>query len=425
MLKILQKDGYPVGERELSRLRKKHGLQMRAASEKTTTVASKKRKRSEVDDSLGSQLEAAASNEASLPDVGPDSESPQADAGAEAEDAPTLPPEVHEKRQKHLEALQAESDHRYRTKTRRRRTRPWAGLPADPPGPPRFPSETTIDEAKQILNMSHTIYPSLREQCQAICEREDVRKKTDAGVEKWRFVQERLVTENEHLSNVFYENHDSDHKQLWLAVEVICADVTKRMRTSDNRLTIQECKNILGVNPEEARQLRKAFEDILRKDSFVSKLEAGQEHWEGLKAHWIAGSQHLQRLVEHGPTDAEYANKTKAMELLCRDVMKRLRDENAKKDPLRLRTKEKDITTSTITTMAKKAKQSAAPKENITASTPIEGNAGATTLATQALAAAPANGYFQTQQVPFHYGNLQIDPKLLLAASIPLLAHPG
>ena len=424
MLKILQKEGYPVGERELSRLRKKHGLQMRAASERTPTVASKKRKRDEVDNSIISQLEAAASNEAALPDNRPTSEPPHTDTGAEAEDPSTLPPEVQEKRQKHLEALQAESDHRYRTKTRRRRTRPWAGLPADPPGPPRFPSETTIDEAKRILNMSHTIYTSLRDQCQQICEREGVRKKTDAGVEKWRFVQERLVTENEHLSNVFYQNHDSDHKQLWLAVEVICADVTKRMRTSDNRLTIQECKNILEVNPEEARQLRKAFEDILRKDNFVSKLEAGQDHWEGLKAHWIAGSEHLQRLVEHGPADAEYANKAKAMELLCRDVMKRLRDENAKKDPFRLRTK-KNTTTSTLTRMAEMTEQSPAPKENTATSAPIEGNAGVTTLATQALATAAPNGYFQAQQRPFHYGNLQIDPKLLLAANIPSLAHRG
>lgn len=412
MLKILQKEGYPVGERELSRLRKKHGMQMRAASEKTTTVASKKRKHSEVHDSLGSPLE---SNEASLPeDGGPTSDSPAANAEAEVEDTSTLPPEVHEKRQKHLEALQAESDHRYRTKTRRRRTRPWAGLPADPPGPPRFPSETTIDEAKRILNMSHAIYTSLRDQCQQICEQEGVRKKTDAGVERWRFVQERLVAESEHLSNVFHGNHDSDHKQLWLAVEVICADVTKRMRTSDNRLTIQECKNILGVNPEEARRLRKAFDDLLRKDNFVSKLEAGQEHWDGLKAHWIAGSEHLQRLVEHGPADAEYANKTKAMELLCRDVMKRLRDENAKKDPLRLRAKEKDTTTSTFNI----TKQSPAPKENTTTSAPIE---GASTLETQAL----TNAYFQPQHGPFPYANIQIDPKLLLAANIPSLTHNG
>lgn len=424
MLKILQKEGYPVGERELSRLRKKHGLHMRASSEKTTAVASKKRKRSEVDNSIGSQLKVAASNGESLPDGAPTPELSEAGAESAAGDTSTLPPEVHEKRLKHLEALQAESDHRYRTKTRRRRTRPWAGLPADPPGPPRFPSETTIDEAKRILNMSHTIYTSLRDQCQQICVREGVRKKTDAGVEKWRFVQERLVTENEHLSNVFYQNHNRDQKQLWLAVEVICADVTKRMRTSDNRLTIQECKNILGVNPEEARQLRKAFEDILRNDNFVSKLEAGQEHWEGLKTHWIAGSEHLKHLVEHSPADTEYANKTKAMELLCRDVMKRLRDENAKKDPLR-RTKEKDTTTPTTTAKAKKAKQSTVPKENTTTRAPNEGDVGATTLATQALAAAPTNDYFQTQQVPFHYGNLQIDPKLLLAANIPSLAHQG
>ena len=405
MLDILQHEGYPIGERELARLRKKHGLHMRAASEKTTVPA--KRKQSAVDP-IVTQLEEAA-NVATSPD-GPIPSTPE----AENKETTTLPLEVIEKRKKHMEALQAESDQRYQTKTRRRRTRPWAGLAADPPGPPRFPSETTIDEAKQILGISHSVYLAVREQCQTICEEEGVRKKTDAGAEKWKHVQDRLINENEHLTNVFYNDQTSDHKQHSLAVEVICSDVTKRMRTFDNRLTIQECKNILRTNPEEARQLRKSFEDILRADNFTSKLEAGQDHWNQLKAQWISSSSHLQRVIEHGPADPEYANKTKAMELLCRDVMKRLRDEQTKKDPSR---KKKDIT---ATGQGKEATQQCAPKDH----TPVlpKGSVGVTTLATQALAAAPSNPHFPAP-VPFDYGNLQIDPKLLLAANNPSLVQ--
>lgn len=419
MLDILKKEGYAVGERELARLRKKHGLNMRAASEKSPAVTSKKRKRSRIDSDRNLQVEGVAVGEASHLIEEPTSELSEPDAEDEAEDTSTIPPAVLEKRQKHLKELQAQSDERLQTKTRRRRTRPWAGLPADPPGPPRFPSETTLDEAKRILNLSLEVYIALRGQCQSICEEEGVRKKTDAGVEKWRLVQERLVRENQHLSNVFYQNQNSDHKQRWLAVEVVCADVTKRMRTSESKLTIQECKNILGINPEEARQIRKSFEEILRKDNFVSKLEAGLDHWEGLKAQWMASSEHLTRLKEQGPTDPEYGNKVKAMELLCRDVMKRLRDENAKKDPLR-NMKEKD---NTVTTKTKTPKQNPRAKDHTPPSGRKEGTRGATTLATQALATAPTNGHFQTQQLPFEYGNLQIDPTLLFAANNPSLAQ--
>ena len=404
MLDILQKEGYPIGERELARLRKKHGLHMRAASEKTTVPA--KRKPS---NSIVPQLE-----EATDVPVSPHGQSPGAPESKHKGTA-ALPPEVVEKRRRHMEALQAESDQRYQTKTRRRRTRPWAGLPADPPGPPRFPSETTIDEAKQILSMNHPVYAALREQCQAICEEEGVRKKTDAGVEKWKYVQDRLINENEHLANVFYNDQTGDLKQRLLAVEVICGDVTKRMRTFDKRLTIQECKNILNINPEEARQLRRSFEEILRADNFVSKFEAGQEHWNELKTQWISSSPHLQRLIENGPADPEYAAKTKAMELLCRDVMKRLRDEKTKKEPSRK--KEKDTS---VPGKGKQAKQH--PPTGQRASVPIQRSLGASTLASQALATSPSNPPFPAQ-VPFDYGNLQIDPKLLLAANNTSLAQ--
>jgi hypothetical protein len=57
--------------------------------------------------------------------------------------SPSLSPEVIKKRKERYEKLQAESDERWAAKKRRRRTRGWAGLPADPPGPPRFPSSAT------------------------------------------------------------------------------------------------------------------------------------------------------------------------------------------------------------------------------------------------------------------------------------------
>ena len=65
--------------------------------------------------------------------------------------SPSLSPEVMQKRQERFAKLEAESAERWATRKRRRRTRGWAGLPADPPGPPRFPSETTIDEKQGFL----------------------------------------------------------------------------------------------------------------------------------------------------------------------------------------------------------------------------------------------------------------------------------
>ena len=406
MLQTLQREGYDIKERELSRLRKKKGLQLRAANTGNASVVPAKRNWSELgppDDKIDPAISGASV------------EDHQAESVPNAVQITTLPPEVIEKRQKHLEKLQSESDKRYHNHTRRRRTRPWAGLPADPPGPPRFPSETTIDESKQILGLNPQAYVSVREQFQAICEEEKIRKKTEAGAEQWQHVKNRLIAENPVLHAVYFTNQPVDHTQQNLALDVICSDVTKRMRTMNTRLTIQECKNILKTNPEEARRLRRSFENILRADSFTSKLEAGPEHWKELKEQWRDQSTHLQDLLRDGEADPEYGLKIKAMEMMCRDVMKRLRDEQTRKEPIKK-----------LNAPGPKVPRSSASQDN------------GVRLAAQALAATPlpsshARAPVQAPPTPAQhqppskssvplagitsYSDMQIDPKLLLAAN--------
>lgn len=252
--------------------------------------------------------------------------------------SPALPPHVQQQRQERREELQAKSEERWAAKKRRRRTRDWAGLPADPPGPPRFPSETTIDESKAFLHLDNDAYRQMRDQFQAICEEAGFTKKTAAGPEKWQAAKDRLIAENAHLNREFYGVIDGvPTESKSLALDVVCTDVTKRMRTSESRMTIAEAKNILGVNPAESRLVRNEFYAILKADNFTSKLEAGPEHWEELKRQWIDASAILQRTPP--PTaethDANAAERLKAMEVLCRDVMKRLRDDTVRKDPSR------------------------------------------------------------------------------------------
>ncbi|KAL1958965.1 hypothetical protein VTO42DRAFT_3518 [Malbranchea cinnamomea] len=306
--------------------------------------------------------------------------------------SPELTPEVIARRKERLEKLQAESREKWATRKRRRRTRGWAGLPADPPGPPRFPSETTIDEAKQYLRLDNDTYREIRDHFQRICEEGGFLKKTVAGEEKWQAAKDRLVSECPHLQAVMWGNA-VQLKEKALALDVLCTDVTKRMRTQERRMTIAEAKNALGINPEESRQIRYAFYNILKADHFTSKLEAGEEHWNELKQRWIKGSELLQRILAAGEADPQHALKLRAVEVLCRDVMKRLRDDQAKRDPARKRSGQ-------ITT-----------KKNKTYPTPSSAafRNGISNLASQALARAP--------MVASDIGDMQIDPSLLQAAA--------
>lgn len=245
-----------------------------------------------------------------------------------------LPPEIEEKRRERLEYLQAWSDQALATKKRRRRTRGWAGLPADPPAPPRFPSETTLDEAKVILRMDNLLYQNIRKQFQSICEEAGFMRKTEAGPERWQGSKDRLVAENPHLDRQFNGPWDGVTKEnKALALDVICTDVTKRMRGEGLKITLADAKNTLGINPEQSREIRNKFYDILIADHFAGKQETGDAHWKELQQQWINNSQLLQDSLAPGDADPQHQQKLTAVNILSRDVMKRLRDDQNRKNP--------------------------------------------------------------------------------------------
>lgn len=444
MLRILnEEDGFEIKERELMRVRAKNRWLLRVPNGMKATSS----KRDTEQDVINQLQQALFDGERQQDDgqtTGDLNEVPRAAS-------PELSPEVLAKRQERLEKLQAESAERWASRKRRRRTRGWAGLPADPPGPPRFPSETTIDESKAFLSLDSNMYRDIRARFQIICEQADIIKKTIAGPERWEAVKSRLVQESPHLQSVFWNNQDS-LEQKRLSLDVICTDVTKRMRTLERRMTIAEAKNALGINPEESRTIRNAFYQTLKDDHFTSKLEAGDEHWKELKAQWIENSDLLKGILAPGNADPNHQEKVKAMEVLCRDVMKRLRDDQTKRDPTR---KKKFDSNYIPTTAAPQAVMPpfAAPQHTLPSSymdnqpqQDMSGNAAAQYQEAHrqheitfdlgphdALVQAAAHAQAQAQsqpRVPNHtnplstHDEMQIDPSLLLAASDPnLISH--
>ncbi|KAJ5804289.1 uncharacterized protein N7518_000592 [Penicillium psychrosexuale] len=397
MLRILNDEGFEIKERELMRVRAKNRWLLRVPNgmKSQSNVEEEEAVQPEDEGLLALQqevykVESVLDNPHHLP-TQPD-ERP-------TNESPALSPEVIAKRQERLERLKTESAERWANRKRRRRTRGWAGLPADPPGPPRFPSETTIDESKQYLNLDNTMYRQTRDHFQRICEEAGFIKKTAAGPERWQAAKDKLIQESPHLQQVF--NTDPNQRDAKaLALDVVCTDVTKRMRTLERRMTIAEAKNALGINPEESRQIRNAFYDTLKVDHFTSKLEAGDEHWRELKEQWIANSELLQQILAPGPVDPDHGNKLKALEVLCRDVMKRLRDDQTKRDPARRRSSARAGSRNQTPTTSSMGSMLGNDISN-----------GISTLASQALASAPITAT--------DIGDMQIDPSLLQAANDP------
>lgn len=441
MVDTLQAEGFQINDRELTRLRLRLKLLLResvprpkrkqSANDGRQKKAKKKRAKVVPGKGLINELANAILAESSSEDesdtehdvIQDEQESSVQEPQSTIPEPDAVPLSAEEILQKQLrqEQLQIESDEKWRTRKRRRRTRGWAGLPADTPGePPRFPSETTIDEAKAYLGLDNEMYRAVRESFLEICQHESIVKKTIAGPEKWAQIVQQLIRENAHLSTVFQQepevlqNNDALFRpkgQRALSLDVICMDVTKRLRTMETRMALPDAKNILSLNPEQTRNVRSAFAAKLIASHFTNKHEVGEQHWAELKQAWVNESEFLVRALALGEADPEYARKLRAVEVLARDVMKRHQQEKTAKDP----TKKKQIHQG----------PGPGPARPVVARSPsILQNGSRDVLASRD--DAPQTGYSVMPAIS-SASDLQIDPSLLLAASdaaiLPVSGH--
>ncbi|KAM7198263.1 hypothetical protein V8F20_006290 [Naviculisporaceae sp. PSN 640] len=367
MLQVLNdEDGYDIEERTLQRLRSVHGLFLRSTGAAYGLTTATKRvermklinKRTGAADRQKSRETTGSSVENGEDDDDEDEEEDEEDSEedqvddreGEQEGEPDIVPTVEPllvapiqeltaeqeaaaefRKQQRLMEMQAESMARWATKKRRRRTMPFAGLPADPPCPPRYPSETTLTESKSILGLDEEAYLTVRKLFQTICEQEGVIKKTVAGPDKWEACKDQLVRQSLHLRAAMWDQMDLDKKKL--AIDVICCDVTKRMRVVSTQLSVPKSKTILNLNPEQGRQIRSALYLILAQEKFEGKHFEGKAHWREIKAKWYESSDLMRSLSVYEREDCpdpDRALKLRAVEFLARDATRRYREEAVK-----------------------------------------------------------------------------------------------
>ncbi|KAJ4137481.1 hypothetical protein NW768_003068 [Fusarium equiseti] len=193
----------------------------------------------------------------------------------------------------------------------------------------RFPSEMTLNESKAALSLDSTTYPQMRECFARICQEESIVKKTLAGPGRWDYVKNRLIHENQNLQQVLWISKE-DHERRQLALDIICTDVTKRLRNQETKMTLLDAKNELGLNPEESHAVRAALHIVLSDAKFTCKSDGTPEQWEELKKQWLEKVA-LLKVLPLGGNDEQSRRKERAIEIVARDVIKRKRDEKRAK----------------------------------------------------------------------------------------------
>ncbi|KAM7207127.1 hypothetical protein V8F33_000226 [Rhypophila sp. PSN 637] len=360
MLRVLtEEDGYELDARDLQNIRSRHGFYLRtkgsAFGHPTTSdrierlklmKTLKDAKRTRGGSGAGERQESHETDESGEDNDEEMEDEEVEEAGQEerladivpaVEATPEIPvqdlsPEelaaVEMRKQQRMMELQAESMAKWATKKRRRRIKEYAGMPADPPCPPRYPSETTLGETKIILGLDNEAYMTVRKAFGTLCEQEGVIKKTIAGPEKWEALKDQLIRQSIHLRSCMWDQTDIERKKL--AIDLICCDVTKARRILTTKLSVPKAKTILNLDPEQGRQIRSSIYLILAQEKFFSRHFEGEEHWQEILAKWHNSSELMRRLSQFERPDCpdpDRQEKARALNFLARDAMRRYRQE--------------------------------------------------------------------------------------------------
>jgi hypothetical protein len=231
--------------------------------------------------------------------------------------------------QKRTQNMLDDDEERPQTKKRRRLLRGMGPTPPDAPGmPPRYKSETSLNECKAYLQLDNERYQTLREQFTDICNEMGIIKKTKCEPGQWETAKDRLIRANLHLNAVMNIPHPSPH-EVANALEVICADVTKKIRVTNTKISVGDANKGLQLNPAESKQIRHLFYQMLEQEGYTTMVEFGNERYNDIFQLWLTKSDILVRIQQQGMD----AHKMKCLKVLSRDAQKRLCDSRLKVDP--------------------------------------------------------------------------------------------
>lgn len=335
---IMQNEGFEISELRIGRLRRKNGFTLR--NEHDFAELSKRKESSEPVPATSAASEPQQAHDVfdTVHDFSglqqqhtgmfPAGSLPYQEVSGQHVAAPMFATAAPRKR---TQDLVEQSEELLQTKKRRRRLRGLGPLPADAPGmPPRYKSETSLNECKAYLQLDNERYQTLRQQFEEICNEMQIVKKTKCEAGHWESAKDRLIRENLHMNAVMHIPHPNPN-EVANALEVVCSDVTKKIRVSNTRISIQDANNGLQLNPTESKHVRHLFYELLDQDGYTTKVEHGQQRWEELFQVWLTKSDVLIRIQQQG-IDAQ---KMKYLKVLTRDAQKRLCDHRIKNDPLK------------------------------------------------------------------------------------------
>lgn len=191
--------------------------------------------------------------------------------------------------------------------------------------PTRYPSELTVAEARSVLGIDEASFKVIRETFGSICEQHDITKKSIAGPHKWERAKTLLIESTPLLRDAFDQNAD-DMGARKLSLDTLCMSITRSAHYKGMYVKVAGVKNALGANPQQIRELRQTFHDVLYEHGIVHKT-GPLRNWPALKHEWAAKSPFIKNIIDHESKDEQGKQRAQLAEKFARDILKRLRDQ--------------------------------------------------------------------------------------------------
>ena len=217
-----------------------------------------------------------------------------------------------------------------------RTTQPGDTIHLTTPAQPIRRTTPSMEDCKSTLDIDDDAYWNIRDNFKGICIEMGVQEKKYA-TDFWNVAIARLIEENVHLHGlrtieVGPTQEDAEKHKLQLsALDKICIAVAKVLREGGPRVQPSNPKTILGLNRSTTNEVMQSFESFLKQEYLLtSKSGLKEDQRKDIINRWITSSPLLQGVlhsIDPDPNQAqvEQAEKLRALERLCRDILKKLR----------------------------------------------------------------------------------------------------
>lgn len=168
----------------------------------------------------------------------------------------------------------------------------------------RFPSQISGSEAKKRLGLDTDAYRALKTEFERICKERGIDRKATTDPIDWQAAKDGVAACVPGLYNIMRTHADADYRRVQeAALDVICMDVTKVVRSRTRAMTASTARTTLGLNPNECREMLETLQLLIDTSGvpFLGDMTPDQKR--AMEEEWSRQSPTAHQMLRRRPAN--------------------------------------------------------------------------------------------------------------------------